>query len=260
MKWAPIQECKKLARTRRGFYKCAGCEEEVPASTKIEGSRRRTNNVHVDHIKPIIDPAVGWTTWDDCIENMFSELDNLQLLCTACHKAVTDEEKAIAKDRRGFYKTHPNEYPCYTSMKGRCNNPNKSDYHYYGGRGIKVCPEWEDSFLSFVEDMGPRPEGTSIDRIDVDKDYSKENCRWATHKQQCNNTRANTYIEYEGVTRTLSEWCDFTGVSRGNLSHRIKNQWTVGEALEVDPSPSRREITERLKQKQKLEKLNAESE
>lgn len=100
MKWSPIQECKKLARTRRGFYKCAGCEEEVPASLKVEGSRRRSNNIHVDHIKPIIDPAVGWTTWDDCIENMFCELDNLQVLCTACHKVVTDEEKGVAKRRR----------------------------------------------------------------------------------------------------------------------------------------------------------------
>ena len=99
-KWAPIQECKKEARTRRGFYRCAMCEEEVPASTKEEGSRRRTNNVHVDHIKPVIDPHIGWTTWDDCIEGLFCEKDNLQLLCTSCHKIVTDEEKEIAKLRR----------------------------------------------------------------------------------------------------------------------------------------------------------------
>ena len=99
-KWAPIQECKKKARTRRGLYHCAGCGEEVPASVKEEGSRRRSNNIHVDHIEPIIDPKVGWTTWDDCIERMFCELDNLQVLCTACHKVVTDEEKEIAKARR----------------------------------------------------------------------------------------------------------------------------------------------------------------
>ena len=83
MKWAPINEALGLARTRRGFYKCAGCGEEVPASVK-EG-RTRKKNVHVDHIEPIIDPAVGWTTWDDCIERMFCELDNLQVLCTAPH-------------------------------------------------------------------------------------------------------------------------------------------------------------------------------
>lgn len=100
MKWAPINQCKKAARTRRGFYLCAGCGKEVAATVKEEGSRRRTNNVHVDHIEPIIDPAIGWTTWDDCIERMFCELDNLQVLCTTCHKTVTDEEKRIAKERR----------------------------------------------------------------------------------------------------------------------------------------------------------------
>lgn len=99
-KWAPINQCLKAARTRRGFYECAGCKEEVPASVKVEGSRRRQKNVHVDHIVPIIDPHVGWTNWDDCINRMFSELDNLQVLCGACHTVKTNEEKQIAKERR----------------------------------------------------------------------------------------------------------------------------------------------------------------
>ena len=100
MKWAPIGQCLKEARTKRGFYHCAGCEQEVPSSVKVEGSRRRVKNVHVDHIEAIIDPAVGWTNWDDCINRMFSELDNLQVLCGSCHTIKTNEEKAIAKARR----------------------------------------------------------------------------------------------------------------------------------------------------------------
>lgn len=100
MKWAPIGQCLKAARTRRGFYQCACCGEEVPATVKQEDSRRRVKNVHVDHVEPIIDPSVGWTTWDDCIDRMFSELDNLQVLCGDCHKIKTDEEKQIAKERR----------------------------------------------------------------------------------------------------------------------------------------------------------------
>ena len=95
-KWAPIQTCKKEARTRRGFYHCSGCGQEVPASTKEEGSRRRNNNIHVDHIVPII-PLTGWVSWDSCIENMFCEIENLQVLCTACHKAVTAEENEQRK-------------------------------------------------------------------------------------------------------------------------------------------------------------------
>lgn len=100
MKWGPIGECLKLASTRRGFKMCAGCEQEVPVSVKKDGSRRRVKNVHVDHIKPIIDPAVGFTTWDDCINRMFCELDNLQVLCGDCHDKKTEEEKLIAKQRR----------------------------------------------------------------------------------------------------------------------------------------------------------------
>lgn len=98
MRWKPVQDCKKEARTRRGFYRCAGCGEEVPASLK-EG-RTRKNNIHVDHIAPIIDPATGFTTWDDCIERMFCETDNLQVLCTSCHDIKTNAEKQVAKERR----------------------------------------------------------------------------------------------------------------------------------------------------------------
>jgi 5-methylcytosine-specific restriction endonuclease McrA len=98
-KWAPIQVVLKEARVARGLYLCAGCKEHVPNTTKDE-TGRRVKNVHVDHIFPIIDPAVGWVSWDSTIERMFCEKDGLQVLCNACHKMKTDEEKAVAKARR----------------------------------------------------------------------------------------------------------------------------------------------------------------
>jgi 5-methylcytosine-specific restriction endonuclease McrA len=101
-RWAPIPETLKAARTRRGFYTCAGygCEpHEVPASTRDEKGKR-VKNALVDHIEPIIDPAVGWVSWDETINRMFCEADNLQVLCYECHKKKSDEEKAIAKARR----------------------------------------------------------------------------------------------------------------------------------------------------------------
>ena len=97
-KWAPIQNCLKNARIRRGWYLCNGCKEEVPASIRIEG--KRVKNAIVDHINPIIDPKVGFTTWDECINRMFCEEEDLQVLCHSCHKIKTDEEKAQAKERR----------------------------------------------------------------------------------------------------------------------------------------------------------------
>lgn len=99
-KWAPIQQCKKRAHVSRGLYKCEGCGSEVPLTIYDEDKRKRVKNIFIDHIVPIIDPAVGFTTWDECIERMFCDSNNLQLLCGECHKVKSVEEVGIAKERR----------------------------------------------------------------------------------------------------------------------------------------------------------------
>jgi 5-methylcytosine-specific restriction endonuclease McrA len=102
MRWAPIANCLKDARSQRGFYICAGCKQEVPATTKVSG--KRVKNVHVDHIEPIVDPTVGFVSYDVLIERMFCEAPNLQVLCNDCHTIKTDAEKALAKQRRAKQK------------------------------------------------------------------------------------------------------------------------------------------------------------
>lgn len=97
-KWAPIGQALKDARVRRGFYLCAGCGQTVSASIKV--GAKRVKNAVVDHIKPIVDPEVGFTTWDECIDRMFCESDNLQVLCKSCHDNKSNEERAAAKARR----------------------------------------------------------------------------------------------------------------------------------------------------------------
>ena len=128
-------------------------------------------------------------------------------------------------------KKHP-LYATWNSMRSRCNNKNSGSYHKYGGRGIKICPEWED-FETFVLDMGNRPNWFSIDRIDNDKGYSKDNCRWADIKTQANNTRHNRLILYKGVEYTISELATKYGFESSTLRHRLNKGYDVSLCVET---------------------------
>lgn len=111
-------------------------------------------------------------------------------------------------------------YGTWRRILDRCNNPSNKAFKNYGGRGITVCQRWSE-FDNFKADMGVRPEGHSIDRIDNDGNYSPENCRWATDKQQASNTRANVYLEYRGQTKTMTDWANYLGISREAMRQRI---------------------------------------
>jgi hypothetical protein len=124
-----------------------------------------------------------------------------------------------ARVRHGM--SHTKSHNQWLSMRQRCENPNNPKYHLYGGRGIMVCDRWQ-TFENFYADMGERPAGKSIDRIDQNGPYSPENCRWATPQQQARNTRANRLLTVNGKTMCIAEWSDATGLSQDAILSRLR--------------------------------------
>lgn len=112
------------------------------------------------------------------------------------------------------------EYRSWTSMKKRCLNKNCEDWPRYGGRGITVCHRWM-TFQNFLADMGPRPTGMTIDRIDVDGNYEPGNCRWAANLVQGANRRNTKWITHDGVTDSTRGWARRIGISQPGLVYRL---------------------------------------
>lgn len=124
------------------------------------------------------------------------------------------------------------EYNAWQAMKNRCLNPNVPAYKNYGGRGIKVCNRWIDSFVNFLSDVGPRPKGMDLDRINNDGNYEPQNVRWASRKTNIRNTRANRLITINGITKCAAQWAEDIGAhDRHLLLHRIRRGWSGVDLL-----------------------------
>ena len=117
-------------------------------------------------------------------------------------------------------------YKKWSSMLQRCTNKRHPAWHYYGGRGIKVCDRWRDSFAAFLADMGKAPDGLSLDRINNDGNYEPGNCRWATSKEQAANRRHRTQVP--GSLRQLAR---AAGLSYHLVYFRVRSGWPKAEAL-----------------------------
>jgi len=127
-------------------------------------------------------------------------------------------------------------YISWVHMKDRCTNPNFNQYQRYGGRGITYDTRWA-VFENFLADMGERPEGSSLDRIDNGGPYSKANCRWATREQQANNRSSSRKVTIQGETRTLAQWTRHFGISQATVKDRVGRGWPLGRALKVPKQP-----------------------
>jgi hypothetical protein len=124
------------------------------------------------------------------------------------------------------------EYNIHRRMKQRCFNSNSEYYYCYGGRGITVCARWRNSFENFYADMGPCPDGYSIDRINNNGNYTPSNCQWADGYTQANNTRNNKVLTHKGVSLTAAQWSRKVGIGRRTLTARLNRLgWSTEKAL-----------------------------
>jgi hypothetical protein len=124
------------------------------------------------------------------------------------------------------------EYNAWTSAIGRCENQNNAKFPQYGGRGIKMCPRWRNSYEAFLADMGRRPSSLhSLDREDVDGDYEPGNCRWALPKTQARNKQGSRLVRYAGRQMPLMDACELSGLNYGTVITRLRSGASDEEAF-----------------------------
>lgn len=173
-------------------------------------------------------------------------------LCQCGGKKIVSEDNlkrghtkscgCITHTRNG--ESHTRLYTAWSSMLKRCYRGKTQAEKHYQKRGITVCDEWKNSFASFKQwaESNGYSDSLSLDRIDNNAGYSPQNCRWATQKQQANNTSKNVYIEWHGETRTISEWADYAGLPYGLVRNRIARGWDIEKALRPKREYSKKEV------------------
>lgn len=162
--------------------------------------------------------------------------------CGCLQKQVVAE----LKTKHGFSRNRL--YRIWKNMKQRCYNPKAQKFENYGGRGVRVCKEWNnyENFHSWAMENGYE-EGLTLDRINNDGDYEPNNCRWVTYSEQSLNSRTNHLMTYKGETKTLKEWAEIFGMNYSTLSARINDYfWDIKTALET-PIRERRDKSETKK-------------
>ena len=169
-----------------------------------------------------------WICLCDC--GAIKEVATSNLVCGGTSSCGCLQKENISSRRAKHRASETPEYAVWGTMKARCNNPKNKSYGLYGGRGIKVCSRWENSFENFIQDMGSRPEGMSIERIDCNKGYSPDNCVWATAVEQNRNRRTTVKAEYLGKLTTISEIAEVEGVSYDSLL-RLSKKYGIDTAL-----------------------------
>jgi hypothetical protein len=120
------------------------------------------------------------------------------------------------------FKQNPPLYHIWQNMLNRCRSPNFKQWADYGGRGIRVCERWQKSYAAFVEDMGPRPDGFTLDRVDNDGNYEPGNCRWASRSDQQRNRRIAEFVTIDGASHRLIDLVEKSGLNAESVRKRVR--------------------------------------
>jgi len=182
---------------------------------------RRGENTNNGHVK--------WECQCSCGNKVNVEARSLKTKNTmscGCLKKELDKTKTYKHGMTGTP-----EYKVWDAMKGRCLCLTNKRFKDYGGRDITVCAKWEKSFVNFYKDVGPRPKNHTLERIDNNKGYYPENVKWATQKEQANNTRQNHLINLHGWIMSIAQWATFSGVRQGTIRNRLYPGWPAEKAI-----------------------------
>lgn len=186
-------------------------------------------------IRRIVDNTKKHAVWlckCECGNHTIVQSDNLRSGHTKSCGCLNKENI----HKHGY--TNTNIHNIWKEMIQRCTNPNHKSYKNYGDRGIKICDRWLQSngkgFINFLKDIGKRPAGMTLDRIDNNGNYCKENCRWTTRQQQNTNYRRNRMITINNQTKCITEWCNIFKLNRQTVYQRLRRGWSIKKTFELE--------------------------
>lgn len=173
---------------------------------------------------------VIWMCKCDCGNTFYARGGDLGIgtLSCGCYK-----KEKTGQLRRTHGKSQTRLHGIWLGMKARCTNPNVDYYSCYGGRGIKVCKEWEQDFEAFYSWALTHgySDDLTIDRINNDMDYSPDNCKWSNQKEQANNRRNSRLVTFDGKTQSVQMWADEIGIDSKLIYYRLSRGWSIEDAL-----------------------------
>lgn len=242
-KWKCLCDCGnyttvETADLNRGTIKSCGCmAREYIRTARLEdlSGQRFGRLVAECRIYDPTNSSYKWRCKCDCGNVSYVSASNLKrkIRSCGCYRAEIIRMPRAHKYPGEYTSKHvPVLYSMWIGMRSRCKSPSLPNYMNYGGRGIEVCPEWEDfgAFQTWAYSNGYKP-GLTLDRTDNDGNYCPENCRWVDWYVQGNNRRTNVWYEYNEERHTLSEWSRIIGINRATLNYRISNGWSIEDAL-----------------------------